>query len=302
MDLTIVLFGLGVGILVGATGMGGGSLMTPLLIIVFGVQPVVAVGTDLAYAAVTKTVGGIKHFRSGTVFPRMAFWLAVGSCPAALVGVWVLDRLRRLFGGDDFDRFMLYSIGGTLLVIGALVLWRALAGSVAASRERGAFTMERRHKVAAVGLGAFVGFVLGITSAGSGTIISIGLIIGFRLTPRRVVGTDVAHAAVLLWVAALAHLASGNIDFGLMGTILIGSIPGVYVGSALAVRLPERGLRPALGIVLLASGLGLLSKAGIDMPAWVLGGAPVVLAAIAFAVMRRRPRGATSAAPVVDAS
>jgi hypothetical protein len=87
-----------------------------------------------------------------------------------------------------------------------------------------------------------------------------------------------------------------------MGTILIGSIPGVYIGSALAVRLPERGLRPALGIVLLASGLGLLSKAGIDMPAWVLGGAPVVLAAIAFAVMRRRPRGATSAAPVVDAS
>jgi uncharacterized protein len=301
MDLTIVLFGLGVGILVGATGMGGGSLMTPLLIIVFGIQPVVAVGTDLAYAAVTKTVGGIKHFRSGTVFPRMVVWLAIGSCPAALAGVWVLDRVRRAFGGDDFDTFMLYSIGGTLLVIGALVLWRALAGSVAASRERGAFVMERRHKIAAVALGAFVGFVLGITSAGSGTIISIGLILGFRLTPRRVVGTDVAHAALLLWVAALAHLASGNIDFGLMGTILIGSIPGVYIGSALAVRLPERGLRPALGIVLLASGLGLLSKAGIDMPAWVLGGTPVALAAITFAVMRRRPRGASSAAPVVDA-
>jgi uncharacterized membrane protein YfcA len=301
MDLTIVLFGLGVGILVGATGMGGGSLMTPLLIIVFGIQPVVAVGTDLAYAAVTKTVGGIKHFHSGTVFPRMVLWLAVGSCPAALAGVWVLDRLRHLFGGDDFDAFMLYSIGGTLLLIGALVLWRALAGSVAADRERGAFRMERRHKIAAVGLGAFVGFVLGITSAGSGTIISIGLILGFRLTPRRVVGTDVAHAALLLWVAALAHLVSGNIDFGLMGTILIGSIPGVWIGSALAVRLPERGLRPALGIVLLASGLGLLSKAGIDMPAWVLAGAPVALAVVAFAVMRRRPRGAASASPVVDA-
>jgi uncharacterized membrane protein YfcA len=143
--------------------------------------------------------------------------------------------------------------------------------------------------------------VLGITSAGSGTLISIGLIIGFRLTPRRVVGTDVVHAAVLLWVAALAHLASGNIDFGLMGNILVGSLPGVWLGTHAAVRLPERGLRPALGIVLLASGLGLLGKAGIDMPAWVLGGAPVALAGIAFAVMRRRPRGATSAAPVVDA-
>jgi uncharacterized protein len=301
MDLTIVLFGLGVGILVGATGMGGGSLMTPLLIIVFGIQPVVAVGTDLAYAAVTKTVGGIKHFRSGTVFPRMVFWLAVGSCPAALAGVWVLGRLRHAFGGDQFDTFMLYSIGATLLLIGGLVLWRAVAPNIDVSRERGAFKMQRRHKIAAVALGAFVGFVLGITSAGSGTIISVGLILGFRLTPRRVVGTDVAHAALLLWVAALAHLASGNIDFGLMGTILIGSIPGVYIGSALAVRMPERGLRPALGIVLLASGLGLLSKAGIDMPAWVLGGAPIALAVVTFAVLRRRPRGATSAAPVVDA-
>src|SRR4051812_16975731 len=275
MDLTIVLFGLGVGILVGATGMGGGSLMTPLLIIIFGIQPVVAVGTDLAYAAVTKTVGGIKHFRSGTVFPRMAFWLAVGSCPAALAGVWVLERLRHLFGGDDFDAFMLYSIGATLLLIGGLVLWRALVGSVAASRERGAFRMQRRHKLAAVALGAFVGFVLGITSAGSGTIISIGLIIGFRLTPRRVVGTDVAHAAVLLWVAALAHLVSGNIDFGLAGTILVGSLPGVWIGSALAVERPEPGLRPPLGIVLLASGLALVGKAGVDVPAGGAGGVPL---------------------------
>jgi uncharacterized membrane protein YfcA len=149
--------------------------------------------------------------------------------------------------------------------------------------------METRHKVAAAALGAFVGFVLGITSAGSGTLISIGLIIGFRLTPRRVVGTDVAHAAVLLWVAALAHLASGNIDFGLAGTILIGSIPGVWLGTHLAMRLPERGLRPALGIVLLASGLGLLGKAGVDIPAGVLVGVPLVLAAVAVAVLRRRP-------------
>jgi uncharacterized membrane protein YfcA len=301
MDPAIVLFGLGVGFLVGATGMGGGSLMTPLLIIVFGIKPVVAVGTDLAYAAITKTVGGWQHFRNGTVFPRMAFWLAVGSCPGALVGVWVLDRLREAIG-EDFDTFMLLSIAGALLLIGGLILWRALTRSAHAERERGAFHMRTRHKVAAVALGAFVGFVLGITSAGSGTLISIGLIIGFRLTPRRVVGTDVAHAAVLLWVAALAHLASGNIDFGLMGNILIGSLPGVWLGTHAAVRLPEGGLRPALGIVLLASGLGLLGKAGVDMPAWVLVGVPVALAAVAFAVLRRRPGRGTAVSPVADAS
>jgi uncharacterized protein len=298
MDLTIVLFGLGVGVLVGATGMGGGSLMTPLLILLFGINPVVAVGTDLAYAAVTKTLGGWRHFRSGTVHMRLALWLAVGSCPAALAGVWVLERLRHAFGGD-FDTFMLVSIAGALLLIGGLILWRALAGSTAIDRERDDFVLDRRHKIAAVALGAFVGFVLGITSAGSGTLISIGLIIGFRLTPRRVVGTDVLHAAVLLWVAALAHLASGNIDFGLAGTILVGSLPGVWIGSALAVRLPERGLRPALGIVLLTSGLALVGKAGVDVPPAALIVVPIALVVLSVAVLRRKPR--SSARPAVEA-
>jgi uncharacterized protein len=287
MDPAIILFGLGVGVLVGTTGMGGGSLMTPLLILVIGIKPVVAVGTDLAYAAITKTVGGWRHFTKGTVFPRLAFWLAVGSCPAALAGVWLLDRLRETWG-EDFDTFMLLAIGGTLLLTGALVLLRALALSDLAARERGAFRMQTRHKVAAAALGAVIGFLLGITSAGSGTLIAIGLILGFRLSPHRVVGTDVAHAAVLLWVAAFAHLISGNVDFGLAGTILIGSIPGVWIGTNLATKLPQNALRAGLGVVLLASGLGLLSKAGLELPAIVLAGVPIVLAVVCFVVLRRR--------------
>jgi uncharacterized protein len=287
MDPTTILFGLGVGLLVGITGMGGGSLMTPLLILVLGVKPVVAVGTDLAYAAITKTVGGWRHFTKGTVFPRMAFWLAVGSCPAALVGVWLLDRLRESIG-SDFDTFMLLAIGGTLLLTGALVLLRTLALADLASRERGAFRMQTRHKVAAVALGGTIGFVLGITSAGSGTLIAIGLILGFRLSPRRVVGTDVAHAAVLLWVAAFAHVVSGNVDFGLAGTILLGSVPGVWMGTNVASRLPEAGLRPALGIVIFASGLALVTKAGVELPGVVLVGVPLALAVLSVAVLRRR--------------
>src|SRR3954469_15400602 len=287
MDPAIILFGLGVGLLVGITGMGGGSLMTPLLILVIGTKPVVAVGTDLAYGAVTKTLGGWRHFKKGTVFPRLAFWLAVGSCPAALVGVWVLGKLRDALG-DDFDTFMLVAIGGALLVTGGLVLLRALAISDAAARERGAFRMQTRHKVAAVALGASVGFVLGITSAGSGTLIGVGLILGFRLSPHRVVGTDVAHAAVLLWVAALGHVVSGNVDFGLAGTILIGSLPGVWIGTNLATRMPKNALRAALGVVLLASGLALLTKAGLDLPSLVLVVVPAALAIVCFVVLRRR--------------
>jgi uncharacterized membrane protein YfcA len=279
MDPWLILFGFGVGILVGTTGMGGGSLMTPLLILVFGIKPVVAVGSDLAYAAVTKTAGGFLHFRKGMVQSNLAFWLAAGSCPGAVAGVVLLDRL----GLDDV---LLPLIAGALLLTGALVLLRALMTNGAG--ERDAVELNGRNKFFAVALGASVGFVLGLTSAGSGTLIAIGLILGFKLAPRRVVGTDVFHAAILLWVAAIAHLFSGNVDLTLTATILIGSLPGVWVGTQLSSVLPERGLRPALGVVLLSSGLALLTKAGVDVPAAVIIGAPLALGVVAFLVLRTR--------------
>jgi len=278
MDPWLILFGFGVGILVGTTGMGGGSLMTPLLILVFGIKPVVAVGTDLAYAAITKTAGGWLHFRKGTVQTNLAWWLAAGSCPGAVLGVVLLERL----GLEDI---LLPMIASALLLTGALVLFRALWSQGANEREE--VVLQARHKAAAVILGASVGFVLGLTSAGSGTLIAIGLILGFRLLPRRVVGTDVFHAAILLWVAALAHLFSGNVDLLLTATILIGSLPGVWLGTHLATRLPERGLRPALGVVLLGAGLALLSKSGVDVPAAVIVLVPLALGALAFLILRK---------------
>jgi uncharacterized membrane protein YfcA len=157
------------------------------------------------------------------------------------------------------------------------------------TRERRTVELERRHKVAAVLLGLSVGFLLGLTSAGSGTLIAVGLIVGFRLAPRNVVGTDVFHAAILLWVAAIAHLFSGNVDLVLTGTILIGSLPGVWLGTQLSAKLPERGLRPALGVVLLGSGLALLTKAGADIPAAVIVAGPVAAGLLAFLVLRARP-------------
>jgi uncharacterized membrane protein YfcA len=204
--------------------------------------------------------------------------------PGALGGVAILELL-------DLQDHLILPIALSLGLTGALILARALVLTGAGEREE--IALDTRHKAFAVVLGLSVGTLLGVTSAGSGTLIAVGLILGFRLTPRRVVGTDVAHAAVLLWTAALAHLASGNVDLGLAGTLLLGSIPGVWVGTGLATRLPERGLRPALGIVMLTSGLALLTKAGVDLPAVVILLVPLLLGLGSYAILRR---GATSPA------
>jgi uncharacterized membrane protein YfcA len=279
MDPLIIVFGLGIGVLVGLTGMGGGSLMTPILIIVFGYNPVTAVGTDLAYGAVTKTVGGWRHFRQNTVFFPLAVWMGVGSVPAAVGGVYVLHVLEHRYG-KSFDNAMLIAVAGAVMLTGTTVLARALFLRRALERERSEFELTTRDKVSAAVLGLLVGFVLGVTSAGSGTLIAVGLILLFRLVPTRVVGTDVFHAAVLLWAAALAHVVAGNVDYGLMGTILIGSIPGVWFGSQWAVRVPTSSLRLGIAIVMIGSGLGLLSKAGAGIPGWVLAAVPVLLAIV----------------------
>lgn len=294
MDPLIVLFGAGVGLLVGMTGVGGGSIMTPLLILAFGTKPVVAVGTDLAYAAITKTLGGWRHWRAGTVDLPLALWMAVGSVPGALVGVGILELLRRATD-VDFDQLVLVLVGAAVLVTGVATVGRVVLVRDAAARERDSIPMARRHKLAAVGLGLSVGTVLGLTSAGSGALIAVGLIIGFRLTPRRVVGTDVFHAALLLWVAALAHLITGNIDLGLMVNLLIGSLPGVYAGTALGTRAPDALLRPLMGVVLCVAGTLLCLKAGAPLAIAVAVGIAAALGGVAWLASRATDtvRGAT---------
>jgi uncharacterized membrane protein YfcA len=288
MDIALIGFGLGVGILVGMTGIGGGSLMTPMLILVFGVTPVTAIGSDLTYAAVTKTVGGYKHWRQHTVDARLSSWMAIGSVPAAVAGVYVLDLLED-WAGRDFDDLLITILACALLLTGAATLIRSFLKNMAA-RERDTIPMERRHKVAAVALGASVGFVLGVTSAGSGALIAVGLILLFRLSPQRVVGTDVFHAAILLWAAGLAHVSAGNVDFGLVGNILIGSIPGVWIGSHWSVRVEPFVLRGTLALVLIGAGLALLIKAGLGIPLAVIVPFPVAVMALLVVTMVRERR------------
>jgi uncharacterized membrane protein YfcA len=279
-----------VGALVGLTGMGGGSLMTPLLIIVIGVKPVTAVGTDLAYGAITKTVGGWRHFRHGTVDMGMSGWMAIGSVPSAVGGVYVLEAIQDSYG-KEFDDVMLTLVAAALLFTGFAVLARSLFLPGLIDKEKDRVVMTRRNKIAAVLLGVFVGFVLGVTSAGSGSLIAVGLILLFRLAPKEVVATDVFHAAILLWAAAAAHLVAGNVDWGLMVNILLGSIPGVWLGSHLVTKVEVSTLRTALAIVLVGSGLGLLSKAGAGIPPAVIGAVPIILAvAIVWQERKRRAK------------
>jgi uncharacterized membrane protein YfcA len=291
VDFALVAFGLGVGILVGMTGIGGGSLMTPMLILVFGVTPVTAIGTDLAYAAVTKTVGGYKHLTQKTVDIRLSSWMAIGSVPSAIGGVYVLTLLEE-WAGRDFEDLVIAILAGALLLTGAATLVRAFLKRMHA-RERDTIELERRHKVAAVLLGIAVGFVLGVTSAGSGALIAVGLILLFRLSPRRVVGTDVFHAAILLWAAGLAHIVAGNVDFGLAGTILLGSVPGVWLGSHWSVRVEPAVLRTTLAVVLIGAGLALLIKAGLDLPVAVIVPFPVAVIALLVVTMVRSRRART---------
>jgi uncharacterized protein len=289
LDPLIISFGLGVGILIGLTGIGGGSLMTPLLVLFAGVHPVVAIGTDLAYGAITKTLGGWRHLRKGTVDVGVSKWLAVGSVPGSLLGVLIVNRLHHAYG-SGFDAKLLIGIAVALFVVAASILARALFMPRLVERERDSVALTARVRGGAAGLGFVLGLLVGGTSVGSGALIGLALILVFRLTPHRVVGTDVFHAALLLWTAGLAHWATGNVDLTLMANILVGSLPGVWIGTALISRVPAAALRPALGCVLLGSGLGVLSKAGAGIPGWLIVAGPVTVGLAAAGLHRIRTR------------
>ena len=293
MDPAIVAFGFGIGLLVGMTGMGGASLMTPLLILIFGVQPVTAIGTDIFYAAVTKTVGGVQHLRAGTVHKGLAFWMAAGSVPAAIGGVAVIEYLKNSVGEDQLDGIVFGILGATLLVVGVATALRTVF-IPDVIKERFALHLYRRHIIAAVATGVTTGFVIGMTSAGSGTLIAIILIAVFRLTPQRVVGTDIFHAAALLTVAGVGHLIIGDVDLHATAWLLVGSVPGILISSRYTVSVPDLTIRGGLAGILIITGLKLLN---VPEANWVLGGGLaflfVVLTIYTVRVMRsQQPRTA----------
>jgi uncharacterized protein len=254
-----VLAGLLVGTLVGMTGMGGGSLLTPILVLLLGFNPTVAIGTDIAHGAIFKTVGAMRHRGLGNVHARLSGWMFLGSAPASLLGVALATSLEHRYGGsvDSVSAKVL----GAALIFGSIGLFAKTA-----LRPKyvppGPFKLARRDRIAAFLIGLVGGFIVGLTSVGTGVFFGLTLLVVFPLKAHKVVGTDIFHAAALLYVAGFGHFIAGNVDMGAVGWLLIGSIPGVLAGSQLSLSIPDRLLRGVLATVLGLSGLRLLNVPG----------------------------------------
>lgn len=254
-DPRLILAGLITGLLVGMTGMGGGALMTPLLIFLFNFNPATAIGTDILHGAIFKSFGAVRHRRLGTVRARLAGWMLVGSAPSSLLGVWTATYLTDRYG-DSVDSVQGRVLGYTLLFGALAFVVKALVHPSGPSASLGRLTT--RDRIVAVSIGLAGGFIVGLTSVGSGTLFALAMLLAFPLAAKFVVGTDIAHAAALLSVAGIGHLVAGNVDVPAMAWLLVGSIPGVLIGSQISVGLPETVLRFSLAAVLALSGLKLL--------------------------------------------
>jgi uncharacterized membrane protein YfcA len=248
MLMTYITAGFAVGLLVGMTGVGGGSLMTPLLTLLFGVSPTVAVGTDLAFASITKSAGTITHRFNGTVNWAIVRRLCLGALPAALVATLVLSR----YGALDarIGQIIRYSIAGSvMLTVVALLFRRRMIAWINARPERQ--LQGRSLTVATVVAGVVLGTLVTVSSIGAGAIGATLLVMLYpKLTPAEVAGTDIAYAVPLTAIAAVGHWWLGSIDWTLLVTLLIGSLPGITLGSMLARKVPERFLRALLAMTL----------------------------------------------------
>lgn len=254
IDVLHALAGMAVGLMVGFTGVGGGALMTPLLVLLFGVAPQIAVGTDLLYAATTKTVGSAVHGFRETVDWRIVRRLASGSIPAACVTLLALSWLGKAGKSAQHE---------IMLVLGVMLVLTAVA--VAFQKQLLAFASDRslvtpgRETLPTIVLGAVIGVAVSLSSVGAGAIGVTALLLLYPTLPvSRIVGTDIAHAVPLALVGGIGHWMIGGVDWGLLASLLAGSIPGVIVGSLLSSRAPDAWLRPALAAVLLISGAKLL--------------------------------------------
>lgn len=251
MDLLAILSGFGVGAVVGMTGVGGGSLMTPLLLSIFKLNPAVAIGTDLWFAAITKAAGSASHHRSGHVDWRITALLLAGSLPAALGTISLMHSARLSQGSSEA---LTFGLGVALLLTAVVVFYRQAWHAIGLRLER--WIPESRKGQLTVLSGVVLGVLVSLTSIGAGAIgATLIMLLHPRLAPHRVVGTDIAHAVPLTLVAGIGHAALGHVDWGLLLALVVGSVPGIWFGAQLTRRLPERFVRTLLCVSLVSAGL-----------------------------------------------
>jgi len=292
VDWKLSIAGLFIGVLVGMTGMGGGSLMTPMLVFLFGFKPTVAIGTDILHGAIFKSFGAARHRQLGTVHARLTLWMLLGSAPFSLIGVGLSTWLKHRYG-DGFEDTAAIILGVALIAGGlGFALKTFLTGR---EKSDAPFALKASDRRIAFFLGMAGGFVVGLTSVGSGTFFGLVMLLVFPLTASKVVGTDIFHAAALLWVAGAGHLVAGNVDLHATAWLLVGSIPGVLLGSQVSINLPERALRLSLATTLTLAGLKLAEVPGAEVLILVvLSVAGVVLVA---AGIRKLLRGFAKRVP-----
>jgi len=254
MELSTAIVGMLVGFLVGLTGVGGAALLTPILILI-GIQPTVAVGTDLFYNSITKLFGGFQHWRQKTVQWKLVGYLAAGSIPGAIVSVGLLKLFEQFF--ENQEHFIRSALGVMLVVVAASILLRLFVLKNAKENKWQGKSLEEKRWIT-IAIGFALGFVVGLTSVGSGSLFAIALIYLFRLKASEVVGTDIVHAFFLVTVAGALHAGMGNVDYMLALNLLIGSIPGVLLGSRLSAKVPSKPLRAVMATLILLSGLKLI--------------------------------------------
>jgi uncharacterized membrane protein YfcA len=258
MDWMNAVAGFGVGVMVGVTGVGGGALMTPILVLLFGVAPAAAVGTDLWFAAITKLVGGAVHHSKGSVDWQVLRRLALGSLPTSIV---TLTWLHLAGMGQMKNGFILNALGAVLLLTALAMVFKnrthALGQRLRATAPE---QFKRAQPALTVLAGAILGFLVTLTSVGAGALGAVMLLYLYpwRMTPARLVGTDIVHAIPLTLVAGTGHMMMGNVDFSLLGGLLLGSIPGIVLGSLIGSKTPENLLRFAIAVVLTGVGAKLV--------------------------------------------